>query len=70
MNTRRHYSRALAHEARSRTSSITIPGAGTRSPNADNREEKMRLAGLPWEQGGVGGEGLERELWKEHFLTN
>ena len=51
MNTRRHYSRALAREVRSRASSITAPGAGTRRPKADNKEEKIRLAGLRWERG-------------------
>lgn len=70
MNTRRHYSNAAAHEVRSGAPSITAPGAGTCSHQADGKEEKMRLAGLHWEQGGVGEEGLKRELWKENFLTN
>lgn len=46
------------------------PGAGTCSRKADSKEEKMKLAGLQWEQGTVGEEGLKRELWKENFLTN
>lgn len=62
MNTRRHYGRALAHEVKSRASSITAPGAGTRGRKADNEEEKIRLAGLRWEQGRAGGERLKREL--------
>lgn len=70
VNTRRHYSNAAAHEVRSGAPSITAPGAGTCSHQADGKEEKMRLAGLHWEQGGVGEEGLKRELWKENFLTN
>lgn len=70
MNMRRHYSKALVHKVRRRAPSITRPGSGTCSHKADSKEEKMRLAGLQWDQGRVGEEALKRELWKENFLTN